>query len=104
MLVGLIGFGLGKASDHSFEPLKQEMATIVYSQATVVQPDTSGTAADLPQEAENSAYVASKNGTKYHLPWCPGASQMKEENKVWFATVADARAAGYEPAANCPGL
>ena len=49
-------------------------------------------------------YIVSKNGTKYYLPSCVGASKIKEENKVWFATVADAQAAGYGPAANCPGL
>ena len=50
------------------------------------------------------AYVASKSGTKYHLPWCGSAKQIKEENKIWFSTKADAEAAGYTPAANCPGI
>ncbi len=49
-------------------------------------------------------YVASKTGTKYHLPWCSGARRIKEENKVWFATKEEAEAAGYTPAANCKGL
>lgn len=49
-------------------------------------------------------FVASKNGSSYHLPDCPGAKQIKEENKVWFRTEAEAKAAGYKPAANCPGL
>lgn len=49
-------------------------------------------------------YVASKNGSKYHLPWCSGAQRIKEENKVWFETKAEAEKAGYTPAANCPGI
>ena len=49
-------------------------------------------------------YVASKKGTKYHLPWCPGAKQMKEENKIWFASKAEAEQAGYTPASNCKGI
>ncbi len=49
-------------------------------------------------------YVASKTGTKYHLPWCSGARRIKVENKVWFATKEEAEAAGYTPAANCKGL
>lgn len=57
--------------------------------------------ANLPQE---QGYVASKNGTKYHLPWCSGAQRIKEENKVWFKSKAEAEAAGYTPAANCKGL
>ena len=49
-------------------------------------------------------YVASKSGTKYYLPSCSGVKRIKEENKVWFATVDDAKAAGLTPASNCPGL
>jgi len=48
--------------------------------------------------------VASKTGSKYHLPWCAGAQTIREENKIWFATVEDARRAGYTPAANCKGI
>jgi hypothetical protein len=56
---------------------------------------------DLPVEG---GYVASKSGTKYHLPWCSGAKRIKEENKVWFKTQAEAEDAGYTPAANCKGI
>ena len=52
----------------------------------------------------SGAYVASKSGTKYYLPWCGTANRIKEENKVWFETKAEAEAAGYQPAANCKGL
>lgn len=48
--------------------------------------------------------VGSKTGKKYHFPWCSGAQQIKEENKVWFANEEEARAAGFAPAANCRGL
>lgn len=53
---------------------------------------------------ETRTYMASKNGTKYYLPACGTAKRIKEENKVWFATKAEAEAAGFTPAANCPGL
>jgi hypothetical protein len=49
-------------------------------------------------------YMASKSGTKYYLPTCGTAKRIKEENRVWFATKEEAEAAGYGPAANCPGL
>ena len=48
--------------------------------------------------------VGSKTGKKYHFPWCAGAQQIKEENKVWFANEVEAKAAGYSPATNCKGL
>ncbi|MFH1608762.1 MAG: hypothetical protein ABH951_01935, partial [Patescibacteria group bacterium] len=65
-----------------------------------------------PETAQNEAFlsndegllVGSKNGTKYHYPWCSGALRIKEENKVWFNSMEEARQAGYTPAANCKGL
>lgn len=48
--------------------------------------------------------VASRSGTKYYLPTCAGAARISDANKVWFATVELAAAAGYSPAANCKGL
>ncbi|MDD2934935.1 MAG: hypothetical protein PHX25_00475 [Candidatus Pacebacteria bacterium] len=49
-------------------------------------------------------YVASKNGTKYHLPWCSGAQTINDANKIWFETREEAESRGYTPAKNCKGL
>lgn len=54
--------------------------------------------------AEQGSYVGSRKGTKYHLPWCPGARAISEENKVWFESKQDAESKGYTGAANCKGL
>ena len=48
--------------------------------------------------------VVSKNGSKYHYPWCSGAQRIKEENKIIFENKEEAEKSGYEPASNCPGL
>jgi hypothetical protein len=54
----------------------------------------SATAAGLkPTGAE---YVSSKNGTKYHPIDSGSAKQIKDENKVYFKSKAEAEAAGYE--------
>ncbi len=58
----------------------------------------------IPLKNIQGAYVASKSGTKYHLPWCGSAKQIKEENKIWFATKEEAEKAGYTPSANCKGI
>lgn len=58
----------------------------------------------VPAENSQKKYVASKSGTKYYLPSCAGANRIKEENKVWFASVEEARAKGLEPASGCKGL
>ena len=57
-----------------------------------------------PVGKSSGTYVASKNGTKFYLPTCGSSKRIKEENKVWFDTKEEAIAAGYGPAANCPGL
>ncbi len=57
-----------------------------------------------PAMITEGSYVGSKNGTKYHLPWCPGAQQIAEQNKVWFQNKEEAEARGYTPAANCKGI
>ena len=52
----------------------------------------------------NCKYVGSKNSDVYHLPDCPGAQRIKEENKKCFDSKAEAEKAGYRAAKNCPGL
>ena len=86
-------FGLGRLSsvDEIRVPLTVTASTASVASASSVK-------------EESSAIVASKNGTKYYLPSCSGAKSIKEENKVWFESAAEARALGYEPAANCKGL
>ena len=86
VLVGLSAFGLGRLSV-TWLPA----AAPVPASAKVVS-------------AEEGNYVASKTGTRYYLPSCAGVSNIKEENRVYFVSVAQARAAGYTAAANCPGL
>ena len=39
---------------------------------------------------------------KYHRPDCAGYRDMAEKNRVFFKTVAEAEAAGYKRAGNCP--
>ncbi len=48
--------------------------------------------------------VASKSGEVYHYPWCGGASQIKPENRIWFASEEAAQNAGYTPSKSCKGL
>jgi len=105
-LVGVTSFGLGRWSVDE-RPVHTQTPTIEMIQGVVSEMETAVPAldgAEAPSSATTGQYVASKNGSKYHLPWCPGAKQMKEENKVWFASKPAAEAAGYTAAANCPGL
>ncbi|HVW82707.1 MAG TPA: hypothetical protein VHC68_02060 [Candidatus Paceibacterota bacterium] len=57
-----------------------------------------------PAASAVSPVVASKNGSKYYLPWCGGAKAISPDNLITFDSAAAAAAAGYAPAANCKGI
>ncbi len=87
LLANIFSFFLGKMSS-----LEQENASLREVNAS------SG------EEVQEIVYVASKNGSVYHLPWCSGALKMSEENKIFFETKDDAENDGYRAAKNCDGL
>jgi hypothetical protein len=60
--------------------------------------------ASAPLHTTVGKYVASKNGTKYYLASCSGAKRIKDENKIWFASVEDAKASGRSASSACKGL
>ncbi len=109
VLVGSLGFGLGRLSklEDGRQPITIELPVSPTpgpaGVAAVGEPTTAPTS-PLPSGPAQGQLVGSKNSTRYHLPWCSGAKAIREENKIWFASADEAKAAGYTPAANCPGL
>jgi hypothetical protein len=107
----IVAFGLGRLAERASvvasvtpsPPVASPVVTVdnpdAVLSATQPRPSVVVTEAVLP--TSNQTVVASKNGTKYHFPWCPGAKQIKEENRRIFTSPADAEAAGYTRAANC---
>lgn len=98
ILVGTASFGLGKLS--AYEKNKTPISIIKTREtlyASVLESQTN----NINVSGE---VVASKSGTKYYYPWCTGVARIKEENKVWFNTIEEARATGLTPASNCTGL
>ena len=105
VLVATASFGLGRLSVNAGKGYTVHIENPDLSAAALVgQKSTVDPGAPPAQVASEGEVVASKSGSTYHLPWCPGAAQIKEENKVWFATPQAAQAAGYRPAKNCKGL
>lgn len=111
ILVGVISFGLGRTSistpADTVETTRIELAPEPFIMpandgGAVAGVTTDSSGADVSAAAQR--LVASKTGARYHLLDCPSAGQIKESNKVYFATPAEAEAAGYTKAANCPGL
>ncbi len=106
LLTNLLAFGLGRLTIlvGESEPITVDyQPQVMASQVAQVAPATTQ---EKPKVSlgKVTQLVASKSGTKYHLPNCPGAKQIKESNKIFFASVEEAIRAGYTPAANCPGL
>jgi hypothetical protein len=117
VLVGFASFGLGRLSalQTVHEPVRitsapSTVANIRMSDTSRQAVEGSSSSPPSPELRRASNFqpggkiVGSKNGTKYHFPWCAGAQRIKEENKRWFDSVAAARTAGYSPAGNCKGL
>lgn len=107
LLTNLLAFGLGRLTilvGHQ-EPITVDyQPQAMVSQMAQVVPTLAPEKQRVPTVKTIGQLVASKSGTKYHLPNCPGAKQIKESNKIFFNSVEEATRAGYTPAANCPGL
>lgn len=117
ILVAIASFGLGRQSvgGTSSENKPQMNATPVVTPAiapssvltpnpATVSPSQATTQPAAVAGAIGGEVVASKSGSKYHLPTCPGAKQIKPDNLITFESIAAAEAAGYTPAANCKGF
>ncbi|MBI4118750.1 MAG: hypothetical protein HY452_00620 [Parcubacteria group bacterium] len=119
VLVGLIGFGLGRlSSQYQTAELKIQSALVNTADLGKIAtaPASGSTAsadATTPLKSQNGAVVeeiinqkivGNKNSKIYHYENCPGALRMSEGNKIFFASIIDAQNAGFKPAGNCPGL
>ena len=97
ILIAFAAFGLGRLSkiEKGREPIKIVPASLASDELRRTTP---------PQVVASKKFVASRNGTKYYLTSCASANRIKAENKIYFTSADEARAAGLTPAANCPGL
>lgn len=112
VLIAVIAFCLGRVSGLQE---KRELVRVYTSppisltnnplNPPYIKGETGQTAAvGASMVGKSESVVASKNSTKYHYPWCAGAKQISDKNKVTFDSIESARAKGYTPASNCKGL
>lgn len=111
ILVAIIGFCLGRVSglQEKREPVRILDLNNSPSNPSLILRERSSdqtNSGEIKGISTDSAeqVVASKNGAKYHYPWCAGAKQISEQNKVTFSSIDEAKKAGYSPATNCKGL
>ncbi len=71
---------------------------------TAKAPGSSGIAGRGPKPPATATgpIIGYRNSNIYHLPNCPDYSKVSERNRVPFKTEAEAQAAGYRKARNCP--
>ncbi len=116
-LVATASFGLGKLSalEKKKTPIQvlkvqdELLVGVVGKVDPVLKAENSPTvntnlATALDSQTNKGLVLASKSGKKYYYPWCTGVDRIKEENKVWFSSVEDAKKAGLTPASGCAGL
>lgn len=101
VLVAVIAFSLGRISGLQ---QKREPVRVISENTGEVKGAVSADQGRLVSPTSSGEVVASKNGTKYHYPWCAGAKQISAKNLITFESTEEARAAGYTPAINCKGL
>ena len=110
VLIAVGSFGLGRLSVSSTKVpekplfLKENITSASAVNAVPAATASTSVKAEVTAVSKTAAVVGSKSGTKYHLPNCPGAKRIKPANLISFETIDAAKAAGYTPAANCPGL
>ena len=101
ILTAVISFGLGRLSK-----IREEKTPITIENAEIGEskPLLTSNVDKTNSSATSKIFVASRNGKKYYYAWCESANVIKEQNRVWFSTQAEAEKSGYQPAANCKGL
>ena len=101
ILVALLSFGIGRLSVMGKrEPIRIEYdSEMSNTPLPISNEQTASVIQGIPKS--NNEVIVSKNGARYHYPHCAGAKQIKEANKIVFASPAAAEAAGYTLAANC---
>lgn len=101
VLLAFASFGLGRLSiqHNSTKEIRvgeREFQSVPAAVYTSVEQENEGT--------KSVNVVSSQNSEVYHFTWCSGAARIKEENKVFYSSIEEARAAGLRPAKNCKGL
>ncbi|MDQ3076237.1 MAG: hypothetical protein M3Q34_03865 [bacterium] len=109
ILVSLSSFGLGRLSKSVEKTeLKIEypspVSVQVISQEASAISANSGTNSKKVPAVSNSvgkSFFASNRGTKYYPVECSAGKNLKQENRIYFYTKADAEGAGYELSSSC---
>lgn len=117
VLVGLSSFGLGRLSKNTtnqgiqveyldLNDSNQGNVLSAFTEESDTQSIKSGNQVNskkLPSVSNSvgKSFFASNRGKKYYSIGCSAGKTIKQENRVYFATKAEAEKAGYELSSSC---
>ncbi len=112
VLVAMVFFGLGclyglKTENSGIKvsyPNITETSAVINSISTTTKPENQKVVSDVVPLDPSGEVIGSKSGKKYYFPWCGTVKRIKPENQVHFASIEEARKAGFTPGGNCKGL
>jgi hypothetical protein len=84
-----------KTTDEAVASTDSDRDNSIAANSPAVSPQIAGSSADAP--TQNKKFVGSINSDLFHDPTCSASKNIKESNQIWFASVEEARQAGYTP-------
>ena len=109
IVVAGIFFGLGRLSklEETKTPIKIEYANRDQTSAVITATSQNEIEKKVVVEEvipADGPVIGSKSGKKYYFPWCGTVKRILPQNQVHFASIEEARKAGFTPGGNCKGL
>ena len=100
ILVGLASFELGRLSKGN-EGSEVKVGYGDQASSAILSTESVNPVNKIIPNLSTKAYFASSKGTKYYSIGCSGGKNIKQENRVWFATGEEAQKAGYVLSGSC---
>jgi len=94
-------FGLGRLSKTAFNSQPVSIQYEAQSLVANVSQGLPGAGDKGIGDSSTGLFVASKRGKKYYPVGCGAAGSLKENNKIFFKSEAEAEAAGYTRSSSC---
>ena len=102
LAVSLAGFTLSAQNADTARPssVHVTVSPVTGTPAPVSTDDAPSAESSAPAQAQG-AYTAGSRSDKFHLPSCPSAARISDDNRLWFSSRDEAVAAGYSPCGRC---
>lgn len=116
VVIGSIFFALGRLSSEEIGktririeyPNTDQSSLVLSSVSSSTNKESnsniSNKVVSVPVLNKSNEVIGSKSGKKYYFPWCGTVKRIKPENQIHFASIDEAKKAGFTPGGNCKGL